>query len=816
MARLKKAICLLCVFVMTATFMVGCALFERDIDYYNNLTVATVGSDIRITKEQLMQAYNSFGFQFVTQQGLSVKEAYDKTLEELIDREIMVELSIHRFSFGNMNADAKAKHVKGLRGKKGIDSLFYDALYENEKAEARKNAFDAVDRFYVQLQDKVREERKLVFKSPDNAEDPNLVTPVPAQEPLKIFEPLVKRNATNTAFDMDISAFVGREVFDVAGRWSPDIDDGGDSIVRLVKTEALARLVRVLGNNEKGMKVGTKEAALVDEPNHLTLKERAIIGREIGRMIEENSKSLLLRRFQDIFDLGIGAPIDRSQFERKEGYELAIRAAILGITDIPGKAQFDSASAHEAAIHNLISAVAGGHIDGCVGETNGTCVGCKNFLTTQTGRAGAIALQAQNFYRSQVMMQYNRFVKRMDTEATLAGKVLDDLSSIYWLPRNVAENHFTVSHILIQYNDEQKMEFENIKSQFGVGGFVNVGNYNDRMMALASKLQAPVRDEKGVETGETKFATAILQEIKDAIGGVSTPVRQLDGTLRNTIEVPNYGHMDAAQKRAEEARRINVFRDFIYKYNQDPGMNNAEFEYVMGIENSKMVPEFTDISRELFGYHKVARMVGGKPVFDAEGNPVFDWIGNEKIAGAHLANCDFFRKDAGRPVYDDNGVFIEFNKIKCDGCKNGFTPHRSSMSAGLVMTDFGAHIVMYTRPLSDFIYNTNQMINFESFESDLNRMINGLTDLNYLYAPLTSYGDIFAASRVAFPKATTVNATRKTWFDTAVEKATRPDFQDRRNGYIVNFKNERKDGKEDGKLVNKITIHRGNFKDLFK
>lgn len=797
MTRIKRAFCLFAVFVMTAGFLAGCALFERDVNYYNNLVVATVGANIEITKRQLIQAYNSFGYQYVTQQELSTKEAYNKTLEELIDREIMVELAIQNFSFNHMSDAAKAAHIKNLRGKSGAQSLYYDALYEYEKVEARKQAFDALNNYYTELQDKVREERKLVFKAAEDAEDPNTKTPTVAQEPFKAFEPLVKRNATNTAFDMDISAFISREVYkDVPEQWLPDIDDGGDNIVQLVKTEALARLVRVLSNNERGMKVGTKEAGLVAESKYLKTKERALIGRELGRMLEDYSKSLLLRRFQDAFDLGIDAPIDRSQFERAEGYELAIRAAILGIKNIPVRSQYNSASMHEAALRELIRDASGGqHAADCVDLDS--CLGCWTATTTQRGRANSIATQAQDYYTSQVIQQYNRFMKKMETEASLASKVVEDLNGVFWLPKNVAESNFTVSHILIQYSESQKAEFDEIKAEFASGGFVNIQNYDSRMQALAGKLSAPARDEKGVETGESKTALKILEEIKSAIGGKTELVPQIDGTMKDGINVPAFTNdMDEVARRNEETRRINIFRDFIYKYNQDPGMNNAEFEYVMSIENSKMVQEFTDASRELFGYMKVAKMKGDKPVFDQTGNPVYEWKGINSIAGLHLANCDGFK-----------------GGVKCGGCKNGYVAARSSMTYDLVMTEFGAHIVMYTRPLSDFIYNTRtDFLTMKAFETALQNDVN-----SFLYAPLTSYGNDFGMAKNVFPNLKQpISAPAKTVFDVAVEKANKPAFENRRNSYLVDFKNERKNGQENGKLINKITINRGNFKDLIR
>jgi len=725
---------------MTAVFVAGCALIERDVDHANDLTVATIGTDIRITKGQLTNAFNNQGHQYM-QQGMTTREAVERTLDDLIDREILVELSIQNFSMHLSSAQ-----ISNMRGKTGLDSLYYNALYENEKAEVRRDVFSALDGFYRQLQDRVRDERNLTFRERDGAEDPNLFTPTSAMDPFRPFDPLVRRNQANSTFTMDISTQVNREFLLETNQdgsplipttWSPDIDENGDAIVELVKTEALVRLVRVLTNNERGMRAQSMtEESLVENQKLrgeevLSRQERALIGRELARMINEQSKTVLVRRFQDNFELGLDTPIDRSHFPRVSDYEEAVLAAIRS-------------------------------------NSNGTDV-------RQT-RARDLATQAQNFYRSQIMSQYNRFVRGIDTMDSLANNVLDSLGNVFWLPTDVAQNHFTVSHILIQYNDAQTAELARIKSDFQQGR-ITAATYNARKQSLAANLTVRARDEDGVEYGPERTAIQVRDEIVAALGGTAVNVPQAVGSFE--MRTP------AVSGAAEEQRRINTFRDFIYKYNQDPGMMNPEFEYVIGVENSRMVPEFTAASRELFGYRQVARKRNGEYIYDQDGNIVVDWERN-----------------------------------------HNFTPQRSSMTFDLVMTDFGAHIVMYTRTLSDFIYNTNtrgitradgsidlRLVNFDSFERAVNSMLANPTS-NLLFAPLTSYGNQFG--EVLFPASKqTINAPAKTWFDLAVERMNQPQFETKRNSLLVNFKSQRQGNTEDGKLLNEIRLYRRNFSDMW-
>jgi hypothetical protein len=761
MKKFKRLICLVIVFLLTASVIAGCALVERDLDYFNNRIVATVGPDIVIRKSQLVNAFNSQGRQHVAQ-GMTVREAVERTLDELVDREILAELSIQQFSFHLLPSQANA-----LRGGLGLDSLHYMALYESEKAEVRRDVFGALDEYFVQLQDRVRDERNLVFETTGGGEDPNLVAPIVAMDPFRPYTPLVRRNqatqtvAANTIFTMDISAQTGREFLldeNIPLMWSPDIDVRGDSIVEMVKTEALVRLVRVLTNNERGLRnQNMAVASLVEDQKDrngesiLTNGERALIGRELARMIEEQSKTLLIRRFQDIFELGIDSPIDRSNFARVEDYEAAI---------------LDSIRA------------SGGHRPTCVLNgirPNPFCNGCEDVRSI---RATRLARQAEAFYRSQILMQHNRFVRGLDTVNSLSNSVIDGISDRYWLPTEVANSHFTVSHILIQYDDDQTAEFERLKAEFEQGGTVTAENYNARLQALAGNLTVRARDKDGVEHGPAKTALQVRDEIISAIGGTEVLVEQPGGQF--TMMMPDTSAMTEEQQRIEEQRRINIFRDFIYMYNQDPGMMNAEFEYVIGVENSRMVPQFTAASRELFGYKQVARKQGNEYVFDHEGNVLVDW---------------------------------ELN--------TGFTPQRSSMTFDLVMTDFGAHIVMYTRTLSDFIYHTAvpnnvdlRLVDFPGFERGVNSMLAGLSGTNFLFAPLTSYGDQFG--QYMFPHGTPpLNAPAKAWFDVAVERMNQPIFENLRSTLIMNFRNARVGG-EEGRLANPVRHYRSNFRDMWR
>ena len=77
----KLLICLL----LTSSFAFsGCSLVQRNVEKYLNRTVATAG-EIEISKQDLISAYNSTGYQYVQYQGYTTEEALKTTIDGLID-----------------------------------------------------------------------------------------------------------------------------------------------------------------------------------------------------------------------------------------------------------------------------------------------------------------------------------------------------------------------------------------------------------------------------------------------------------------------------------------------------------------------------------------------------------------------------------------------------------------------------------------------------------------------------------------------------------------------------------------------------------
>lgn len=158
-----------------------------------------------------------------------------------------------------------------------------------------------------------------------------------------------------------------------------------------------------------------------------------------------------------------------------------------------------------------------------------------------------------------------------------------DAKTVYYHPNSGSE-YIYISHILIKYTDEQSAQIKAIKDRRAQNEIDDV-QMNIELEAINTQLAAKVRNEEGKEVGESILANDILQEIENAL------------LLGNTRE-----------------EKAQIFNEFIYKYNQDDGMFNAEMPYVVNLDTEvqdKMVKPFADASRALYVQNNAGGVMSG-------------------------------------------------------------------------------------------------------------------------------------------------------------------------------------------------------------
>ena len=652
--RFKRSLAAICVFLFTGVFLAGCSLFVRDIETFNNRIVATVGDNITIRKRELVEAYQRVGPQFI-QQGMSQQEAVEATLDLLIEREIMVHLSHQDEWFG--------AHGYGLP----INGVL--PLTEREWSTVRTRVFDSFDRIISNRANAIREERGLsVIMLEDETPQGGTVfegyTPIIRTEMIagqRTFELPLDRFIQDN-FVAEVRTFVqpGTAVIPntdylhvvEVNSWTRlenafmPIDNTPSEIDVMRSTRA--RIVQQLENAEIGLNF--------PEDRNEAFAGNNILRRELNRMLESEQQNILTQRFRDMHEQGI---MDAGIFRE-------------GITYFE---LFANRHNDEASLETWQNEIA---------RIN------QDFVNRQVEAV-------RNQYFHNIRSAIDRMNKGLETEASIRQNLLDPqsgLRNVWWLPHNIAREYFTVSHILIGFEDRNAIANLNARLQTGE---INRTEYDREVQRLRGELRVRQRDENGIEFG---------------------------------LELSPADVLAIVQRNVSSHNPHRGFRDMIYAFNTDPGMENPEFEYIIGIDKREIC--LTTGNRLHDGSQTGDRMSGMVPEFTAEAR-----------------------------------------RLQATG-------QRGALSDRLIWSQFGAHIIMYTREITDFI-----------FTNDESRL--SATYHHFLYAPQTSYGE-------------------KLFFDAILETLPARNFSEAEANVISTFKSQR----ENGVLVNPITIHHRNIRDMWR
>ena len=170
----------------------------------------------------------------------------------------------------------------------------------------------------------------------------------------------------------------------------------------------------------------------------------------------------------------------------------------------------------------------------------------------------------------EIMMSESKFIYDNNAE-TYKSDMLEKFENVNYF---VDDEYFNVAHILIKFSDAQQAEYDELEklSENGQGGVISAEGKAKREQELYASIKGSTRDgETGEITSEDSIsASDILKEIEVALANAKT-----------------------------NDQKDEAFRNLMYKYNEDDGIMNADYAYVIGVNESKMVESFTDASREL-------------------------------------------------------------------------------------------------------------------------------------------------------------------------------------------------------------------------
>ncbi len=204
----------------------------------------------------------------------------------------------------------------------------------------------------------------------------------------------------------------------------------------------------------------------------------------------------------------------------------------------------------------------------------------EKYTQSHKGDATQTDVTAKNIldlYASRVRASYTKYVFENDSDYD--SDVQDSINDVYYIRTDAdANKYFTVANILFQFTDEQQAKYSSYTTKYKNqdGNSYSYTQYQLDINALYAQIQPVVRQYNSV--------TGVYEEVD---------------CENITVDEIIYDKIQIALLSAQATENVNfigeTINDYIYQYNQDPGMLNADANYVIGVdENGKAVSDFVE------------------------------------------------------------------------------------------------------------------------------------------------------------------------------------------------------------------------------
>lgn len=195
-----------------------------------------------------------------------------------------------------------------------------------------------------------------------------------------------------------------------------------------------------------------------------------------------------------------------------------------------------------------------------------------------------------------------------------------------YLEKGSAQDGPVYSNISVQ--DVFKYLEQNMKADYEKYKH-NLTGFNDKLLSDRASINYIMQDESLgeyfyvshilVKFDETLFKAidaaladgTIAQELYDKKRAElieNTCAKEYGKTVEGYTVEKLYNDFKFEMENAKD--KMKVFNDFMYKYNEDTGNKNKDFDYVIGTTNSTMVESFTDAARELHEQGEIGAISG--------------------------------------------------------------------------------------------------------------------------------------------------------------------------------------------------------------
>lgn len=182
-----------------------------------------------------------------------------------------------------------------------------------------------------------------------------------------------------------------------------------------------------------------------------------------------------------------------------------------------------------------------------------------------------------DYFKERYTAQKNQYENDESAYHTaMAGDSIDDIYYHY----NSGNEYMYVSHILMKFSDAQKAEITELKNKLSAHK-ITQENYDARVKEIANRTVVTY------EIDGKKYTSNALE---------------VTNKIKNYVNKAQYKGKTGEELELALNERAKLFNDMIYLYNDDEGIMNKDFAYVVNLDtevSDKMVKEFADTARKL-------------------------------------------------------------------------------------------------------------------------------------------------------------------------------------------------------------------------
>ena len=461
----------------------GCNLFSSNNYNSLNAVVATSG-DIEITREQLINAYNSSGYYYDNYYGKTREEALRMTIDDLINRQYLL-----NYVENLAKTDARYK------------------LTDSEKYVVIKETWSYIDSSIDSVVEVVKKDLGLSSNELE-AEDESTASGEYAKK--EIYKTKFEKNADGKIV----------KISEGSNDYTPENVSVYDYELKLrssnkdYETIVWNKYITALKKAQAGYK-------------HSDMSDDAVFKRELESVYKTNIENAKLKKFELIYTENFG--LDYYVDDNDNLLYYINDATLQKVVE-----KYNQIYSSNVELYKM------SHTDNNNFNLDEKLNLFYNTVTNTTSR--------ENFF--------------------------------YYGDPTDGEKLLTCMHILVKFSKEQTDGIAAAKE--------------DKL--LQENLDVVLEGYKS-QSNTPAYERSYDEEGKETISTNPVYVDELFDNILSDIQTNiNVGYTN--EQYLEQV--VNIFDEYVYKYNQDSGILNAKFDYIVGTQTSPMVKSFTEVVRKLY------------------------------------------------------------------------------------------------------------------------------------------------------------------------------------------------------------------------